>query len=144
MTNNTEQRKTSEQAPRDAFDIWYNENVKYIEPVDVHAWCMAAWQAAIAQREQVGGLPDVELTDLTRIDRLAKNPKILGDRLYGKWFLRNREYLLTAAPAPSLCMAEEALLEAYDVIEAEFSDVEAHAPKLAAAVAIINADRAKR
>lgn len=52
MTNNTEQRKTSEQAPRDAFDIWYNENVKYIEPVDVHAWCMAAWQAALVQREQ--------------------------------------------------------------------------------------------
>jgi hypothetical protein len=59
MINNTEQRKTSEQAPRgtsltarEAFDIWYNKNVKYIEPVDVHAWCMAAWQAALAQREQ--------------------------------------------------------------------------------------------
>lgn len=39
-------------------------------------------------------LSEKALSDLATIDRLSANPKILSDRMYGKWFMDNRAALL--------------------------------------------------
>jgi hypothetical protein len=62
MTNNTEQRKTSEQAPREAFERtvrnWRGSTegiraiAKYRRNCDEQSFVEAIWQAALAQREQ--------------------------------------------------------------------------------------------
>jgi hypothetical protein len=64
MINDTEQRKTSEQAPREAFEAWYSKdsaikidfsrqydgsNHYLNEDID---WAWWVWQAALAQSEQ--------------------------------------------------------------------------------------------
>jgi hypothetical protein len=81
-----------------------------------------------AQRQQgvepLSLLPAVEITDLHRIDRLAKNPKILGDRLYGKWFLRNRDLLLSVAPPQANALVAAAYRKAAEICDAVGEDEE--------------------
>jgi hypothetical protein len=104
MTNNTEQRRALIKLAEDAGFV-LNPIGQLVVPAphdDATVYLERFLKAALAQREQVGELPLIRVTE--RYDK--------GWRVNGKWFDHqpteaevNEAY---AAPAPALCTAEEA------------------------------------